>query len=161
MHSLRAQAIQKYEVYAKKNLHWALICLTCIPLILHFLGRFGRPFNSIYVLYYSESIQYSAQPTLLICAEAVSINHADFRSHTCNSIVTMWRRGGFAGGKNGESVRTGGNHIIWEPTSGEMGETSGEMGETLFGGNIRRTRSQAPRNKLTNSQIDKLTNYFK
>ena len=50
----------------------------------------------------------------------------------------------------GANIRRNGGEI-----GEKLGRNWGEMGEnTLFG----RTRSQAPRNKLTSSQIDNLTN---
>ena len=45
----------------------------------------------------------------------ISINPAE--ADICNGIVNMWAQSGFAEGKNQESVRNGGNRIIWSPTT--------------------------------------------
>ena len=67
----------------------------------------------IYLLY-SQTIQHT-QPSFLNLCISISINPAE--ADICNGIVNMWAQSGFAEGKNQESVRNGGNRIIWSPTT--------------------------------------------
>ena len=105
--------------YTKKILHWPLIFWTCIscptnsPL---FGGRcllLWAAIAQIYLLY-SQTIQHT-QTSFLNLRISISINPAE--ADICNGIVNMWAQSGFAEGKNQESVRNGGNRIIWSPTT--------------------------------------------